>query len=93
MATQMFDDGSLSVIQNMDMDKARLELIREALKRLTEPNKVMELTEQLKTMKILTDNDIRTLKEKGVINQGPEKIQDLEQQPKEKEEQLDEERE
>ena len=92
MATQMFDDGSLSVIQNMDMDKARLELIREALKRLTEPDKVMEMTKKLQTMEILTDKDIQTLKEKEVINPRQEEIQDLKQQPKEQEEELEEER-
>ena len=83
MAVQMFDDGSSELIQNMeflDKDKIRLEMIREALKGLTNPNKLTEIAEKMKTDGLLTDKDMKKLEEKGVFNQKQDKSLELQQQ-------------
>lgn len=83
MAIQRFDDGSTELIANMgflDKDKIRLEMIREALKGLTNPDKLTEIAEKMKTDGLLTDKDMKKLTEKGVFNQEQEQSQELQQQ-------------
>lgn len=79
MATQLFDDGSLGISKNAESDKTKLNAITEALKKLTDPQKINEMAEQLHQRGILNDKDIEELKVKGVIYQQPDYNLDLQQ--------------
>ena len=85
MATQKFEDGSLEMVNNAmtsEEIQQKYELIREALHRLTHPDKIIEMTKQMEKQGLLTEEDLKTLKGKGVI--APEQTQDL-QPPKQQE--------
>ena len=92
MATQKFEDGSLDIVNNAKTSgeiQKRYELIQEALHRLTHPDKIIEMTKQLKEQGPLTKEDVEKLKGKGVITL--EQAHDM--QPQKQQEEIDREEE
>ena len=79
MTTQLFDDGSLEIRKNAESDKTKLKSISDALKKLTDPQRINEMAEQLHQRGILNDKDIEELKVKGIIYQQPDYNLDLQQ--------------
>lgn len=79
MATQLFDDGSLEISKNAESDEKKLKAISDALKKLTDPQRINEMAEQLHQRGILNDKDIEELKVKGIIYQQPDYNLDLQQ--------------
>ena len=88
MATQKFEDGSLEMVNNAmtsEEIQQKYELIREALHRLTHPDKIIEMTKQMEEQGLLTKKDVEKLKGKGVITL--EQTHDM--QPQKQQEEID----
>lgn len=78
MGTQIFNDDSIGLLRNSNGNERRLNLICDAVEKLTEPSKVNEMVEELVKIGILTGEDVEILKGKGIYQFQPNK--DLKQQ-------------
>ena len=67
MLTQTYNDGSSDIINNIESDKTKLNLICDALKSLVEPQKINEMIQEMHKNGILKDKDVELLKIKGIF--------------------------
>ena len=80
MATQTYNDGSNSIINNSEGDKTKLNTITRMLTELTSPEKISELITQMFEKGILNEFDLMELEAKGIYQKDAELQKDSQEQ-------------
>jgi len=73
MNTQIFNDGTASLISNAKLDykqKKALEQTIKGLEQMTEPEQINKIIRQMYKDKILTEFDLMELKNKGIYQEN-----------------------